>query len=254
MFQMEMDGANHFENTSKPSTKRTPDLSANGNRPTTAPSDLKGTIEDEEARRKAKTEALKKLLFSPPPQRPSSASPRFGVQLNAEYGCPSPDGPPRPPPPSRDLSGPSTHVPDIQSQSAYSLPLQQITYSTLPKSFASPSPANSSPFPRPSSNLRKEVTIEPSSQRSDTHELSSSPTPLRHSNAHTAVGTYNNRSYHANKTQPTISSLFGPNQLPEGLGDGSPRNDDFMKTMENDLRRILKLDSFGGDGANGVRS
>ena len=254
MFQMEMDGANHFENTSKSSTQRPPDLSAKGNRPTTAPSNLKGTIEDEEAQRKAKTEALKKLLFSPPPQRPLSASPRFGVQPNAGYGFPSPDGPPRPPPPSRNLSGPSTHVPDIQSQNAYSLPLQHLTYSTVPKSFASPSPANGSPFPRPASNLRKEVTIEPSSQCSDTHELPSSPTPLRHSNTPTPAGRYNNRSYHANKTQPTISSLFGPNHLPEGLGDGSPRNDAFMKTMEDDLRRILKLDSFGGDGANGVRS
>jgi hypothetical protein len=155
----------------------------------------------DEGQRKAKSDALKRLLMNPQPQRPASASARLR-EVSNPFDPPSAtaNGIPQ-----RHNSGPSTPVSyNTPNHANHGAQTVYAPYPFAPQSFANYT--NGSPRPRPpSSNLRREVTpVGPAVEL---------PAP-----------------------QYTILGRGTP------LGY-TPSKDKSMdaKSMEDDLRRILKL-------------
>lgn len=173
--------------------------------------------------RKAKTIALKKLLLSsvPPPdftfdpgQRSTSSDPRNGCNASAQQPRPS-------------------------------------TSPQIYKQLAAQSARQTSPCPRPSSNLRKEMSASALPDSGPMPELPATPTPSRTRNAYKSAPL---------QGEP-ITSLDGaspaspvPASKRSTLASMTVETSSPYKTMEDDLRRILKLNVLSSDGATGVRS
>ena len=230
MFPLEMDGAASESSDSTNSNEQT----------TPAP---KATTEadDREEQRRATTLALKKLLYSPEPQRPASSSPCSGTP-SQNLGSPSPKTTPR--------GGSPGLVPDStskdQQRHAALLALAQKQISGIGTN-------NGSAAQRPpSSKLWKELSI-PSSPGVQPLELPATPT---HSHVQKTSTTTNCRAQqqyngYVSPYSPLSSAFTPPAKLP-GESRSTPSKD--AKSIEEDLRRILKLDILGGDNVTGVRS
>lgn len=229
IFPLEMDGA---ASESSDST--------NSNEPTT-PAAKATTADDREEQRRAKTLALKKLLYSPEPQRPASSSPRSG-NPSQNLGSPSPKTTPRggspglvPDPTSRD-----------QQRHAALLALAQKQISGIGTN-------NGSAAQRPpSSKLWKELSV-PSSPGVPPLELPATPT---HSHGQKTFAPTNCRAQqqvngYVSPYSP-LSSAYTPPAKPPGESRTTSSKD--AKSIEEDLRRILKLDILGGDNVTSVRS
>ncbi|KAL8922593.1 MAG: hypothetical protein Q9208_005097 [Pyrenodesmia sp. 3 TL-2023] len=193
----------------------------------TMPSPSVGTIEtpQEAEQRRAKTIALKKFLLS------SATSPKDSKSE-----------------PQRSSSGDSPTVGQNPSP-------QQPKPSTRPqiyKHLAAENARQISPCPRPSSNLRKEISASALPDSETISELPATPTPSRTRNAYRSAPLQGELT--ANLDGASSSS---PAQLPSKRStpaSATAISSSPYKSMEDDLRRILKLDVLSSDGATGVRS
>ncbi|KAL8941284.1 MAG: hypothetical protein Q9216_002345 [Gyalolechia sp. 2 TL-2023] len=170
--------------------------------------------------RRAKTIALKKLLLSSVPPK-SDSTPSF-EQVDAS----KPDAP-----------GPHRQ--------------KRASASQIHKQIASQTAQQLSPHPRPS-NLRKEVSASALPDGGQMSELPATPTPSRTRNVYKSVpleGRMGSSLDGACSPPAAPSSSKRSTLVPEAPGHSSP-----YKTMEDDLRRLLKLNVLPSDSATGVRS
>ena len=200
--------------------------------------------DDRDEQRKAQTLELKKLLYSPKPQR-SAASSHCSGTLSKDLSSPSPKATTR--------GGTPKLVPDATSrdQQRHALLLalaqKQISGTGTNIGFA--------PQRTPSSKLREEVSV-PSSPGGQPPELPATPTQTR------VQKTFNPTNDHMRQYQksypspyPSLASSFtSPSKPPGGFENTTSPHSMDAKNIEQDLRRILKLDVLGGDDVNGVRS
>lgn len=191
---------------------------------------------DEEQRR-AKSEALKKFLFSQTPQRPASASPRLHDQANpfdsATYqqvaGPPAPNG-------YRHASGPSPPRSSDSPQNAQQRPRNPLAdFPLLQQSLSQGSPRN----PTPSSNLRQEVqpTRPYAHAELPTDSPGYAPSPFQHAlfqdpamqspSQHFTRSSFPQHN-HINGQSATVSS---------GTASAKPTSEE----MADQMRRFLKL-------------
>ncbi|SLM35724.1 hypothetical protein LPUS_05084 [Lasallia pustulata] len=256
LFAMEMDGAASPSNAYSQAFPTPYHYNEDITRPGSAPSHLMAATGHDEEQRKAKTLALKKLLLSPQPQRATTSPALFSApNLGGETGASlSPSPSPRRPPPSRVTSGPFASGPANTPPSTGGQMFHHASFPFLQQSLAAT--ANGSPRPRPpSSNLRQEVTPSTTPIRAELPALPSTPTPSRVSNPYEATSAaQNNHNVHLNGNTNARASTYASAQ-PYSDGSTFPtREVSSVKTMEDDLRRILKLEILGSDGASGVRS
>ena len=233
MFPLEMDGAavettgsriNSEQNTSAAKTMTKDD--------------------DRDEQRKAQTLELKRLLYSPKPQRSTSSSPCSST-LSKGVRSPSPKAAPR------GGSPKLVHDSTSRDQQRHALLL------ALAQKQISGTATNLSHVPQrpPSSKLREEVSI-PSSPGGQPTELPATPTQARIQKTSTPINDHRRQYQNSYPSPyPSLSSSFTPPaKLPGGFQNTtSPRSMD-AKNIEQDLRRILKLDVLGGDDVDGVRS
>ena len=145
-------------------------------------------------------------------------------------------------------NSPSMAEPDLteEQRRAKTAALKQLLYSTR-----NPLPHHSSTGQRPpSSSLRQELTMPASPGGPNPAPVPSTPTSSRVQNPHVSSRTQHHTngyiSPYSQFTPPRTQSQ-GPNVTP--IGDNGSK-----KSLEDDLRRILKLDVLGGDGVPRVRS
>lgn len=233
MFPLEMDGAGAETPGSK--TDNEPNIRA--------PKAMTDT-EYRDEQRKAQTLELKKLLYSPKPQRPASSSPCSGTLSNG-LGSPSPRITPR--------GGSPGLAPDSKSKNqqrhAVLLALAQKQISGISTNMVS------TPQRPPSSKLRKELLV-PSSPGVQTLELPATPTQSRVEKTSTPTNNYTRQQQngYASAYTPFPSTFTPPAKPPEKFQNTLSRYSRDGKSIEEDLRRILKLDVLGADDVNGVRS
>lgn len=256
LFTMEMDGPASPSNAKSQALPVPRHYNEDITRPGSAPSHFMAASGHDEEQRKAKTLALKILLLSPPPQRPTT-SPAHSSALDPRSGTgpsPSPSPLPRRPPPSRATSGPFAAGPANTPPSTGGQVYHHASFPYLQQSLAAT--ANGSPRPRPpSSNLRQEVTPSRTPVRAELPALPSTPTPSRIGNPYVpTTTTQNNHNVHLNGNTKPLASTYASAQPYNNGSAFSTREVSSVKSMEDDLRSILKIDILGSDGATGVRS
>ncbi|KAL8761463.1 MAG: hypothetical protein Q9184_002420 [Pyrenodesmia sp. 2 TL-2023] len=194
------------------------------NYPKPSPSARAIETPQEAEQRRAKTIALKKFLLS------STTSPE---DLESEPGH----------------SSVSDDPPVGRNQSP-----QQAKTSTGPQIFKHLAAENArqiSPCPRPPSNLRKEISASAVPDSEAISELPATPTPSRTRNA------YRSAPLQGVSTAILDGASSSPAQLPSK--HSTPASTTVVssspyKSMEDDLRRILKLEVLSNDSATGVPS
>lgn len=233
IFPLEMDGA----------APENPDSANNKELITPAPqTPMDADYRDEQ--RKAQTLELKKLLYSPNPQRPASSSPGSGIPSQG-LGSPSPKIAPRGGSPGLVRDAKSR---DQQRHAALlALAQKQITGIGTNNGPAAQRP--------PSSRLWKEMSI-PSSPGSQLPELPATPTQSRiqKTSTPTNLHTQQQQNGHVSPYSTSSSAFNPPIKPPGGFQSTHSRHSKDSKSIEDDLRRILKLEVLGGDGVTSVRS
>lgn len=184
---------------------------------------------DEAARRQARSAELMKLLGTEKPEKPSSPFPRTSTTT-------APKSLTRP---THDSSGPFAATPPPDSKVQILSRKHPASLPQLQKQFGLPSSSTQSPRARPPSNLRQEVSVPASPARDGLPELPATPTPSR---INVLPSSKDNN----------VSLNNGTSSLPSAaLPDvgSSQMQDPKYVNMENDLRRILRLDILGSDGS-----
>ena len=236
MFPLEMDGA-------------APETPGSANKsetitPAPTPTAMKNADYRDELRR-AQTLELKKLLSSPKSQRAASSSPRSGTTSHI-LGSPSPKTTPR--------GGSPGPLPDATSRdqqrhaALLALAHKQISGIGFNNGSAAQRP--------PSSKLWKEISLS-TSPGVQPPELPATPTQNRVQQQTSITFNGDTQKEQDGYTSPysPFSSAFTPPAKPPGRLQNSPsRHSKDAKSIDEDLRRILKLDVLGGDGTTGVRS
>lgn len=233
MFSLDMDGAPAEIGDTK-----------NDNETSTPAPQTMTEAEHKAEQRKAQTLQLKKLLYSPESERSLSSSPYSGTPSKVP-ASPSPrttrrDGSPGlvSDPTSRD-----------QQRHAALLALAQ-------KQISGPSTNIGSATQRPpSSNLWKEVSVH-NSPGVQSLELPATPTQSRAQMISTPINNHTpqQQNGYASPFAPFSSAFTPPAKPPSGFQSTPSRHSRDAKSIEDDLRRILKLDVLGGDNVTGVRS
>ncbi|KAH0559793.1 hypothetical protein GP486_003696 [Trichoglossum hirsutum] len=211
-------------------------------RANTAPSSIMTQGLSDEEQRKAKTQALKDLLFSPQPGRPAALLPQSDEpQYYSDGGHTSQSLlAPRNSSIQRTSSGPSTPVPTSR---AYRSPRNSnfhfLHESLLATANGSPSPATRL------SRLRQEVIPPKSPERSGAPGFPAQPIPTHPNKLDVSTISRNYISSHINGNFSKPSSSFN-NRVPQAAGPAAGteniKGSADLKNMENDLRRILKMD------------
>ena len=233
MFPLEMDSA-------------VPETSDNkiDNEPITPAPKAMTRADHRDEQRKAQTSELKKLLYSPKPQHSTSSSPFSGTPSK---------GPVSPSAKTTPRGGSPRLVPDPtsrdQQRHAVLLALAQKQISGIGTNIGS------APQRPPSSNLWKEMSL-PSSPGVQPPELPATPTQYRVQKTSTPTDGDSQQLQNGYPSPyPPISSAFTPPAKPvSGLQNTSSRHSRDTQSIEEDLRRILKLDVLGGDDVTSVRS
>ena len=194
-------------------------------------------VELDEGQRKAKTEALKTLLLNPRPQRPSSASNL--AQGPAERPKERPNGNlgvPHFATPLRTTSSPAGPIPDAarnnyQSMAANSFyPRPNYVHSGTPQQVRYHSPAPRKEAPSPGPRLNGGTPKENVRQTHVPYDNTRSP------------GNYAQHAPARHQPSPARSNPVGSPQVLD------------TKKMEDDLRKILKLDANPGFASHGIQS
>ena len=237
------------------SSEQSPSFMTSSMRPNSVPPHAAVQADNEEEQRKAKTLLLKKLLMSPQLQPPATPSPRS--QINQSDGeSSSRQQSTRGQPSSKSkIPGRATSVPGSYSNSPGEALKNAASLPRLQNFVTSKKKSTSSPRPRPhSSNLRTEVTLPVSPARAELPELPATPTPSRALNQNCSPKSQGHSNNNVNGNTMPFASDFSSNKLFHGMDNASKQGSNSTKSMEDDLRRILKLSILGGNGANGVRS
>ena len=194
--------------------------------------------------RKAQTIELKKLLYSPKPQRSVSSSPCSSTPFKG-LGSPSPK--------LTSQGGSPVVAPDSASKDQQ----RQAILLALAQRQISGTSANigSTPQRPPSSKLREEMSV-PISPGARPPELPATPTQSRAQSSCTLANSYTKQQQnsYASPYSPLPSAFTPPAKPPGGYLDSRSRHSRDAKSIEEDLRRILKLDVLGGDDMTDVRS
>ncbi|KAL8871160.1 MAG: hypothetical protein Q9174_002955 [Haloplaca sp. 1 TL-2023] len=172
--------------------------------------------------RKAKTAALKKFLYSPSTTGEATLKP------------------------TSDL----TSSPPISDPGETQRPTQT-GHSPVQRHLAAQKPRRMSPGLRPSSHLRREVSASTLPESGSMSELPATPTPSRSRNAYRSTPEEGQR-------QPLFDGI-GSKRVEHDLARSTPVSESMTewspyKKMEDDLRRILKMDGLPSDGVTGVPS
>ncbi|KAK2770026.1 hypothetical protein FQN53_005706 [Emmonsiellopsis sp. PD_33] len=205
-------------------------------RSASSPSRSSDNLPLDEGQRKAKSEALKDLLLNPRLQRPASASPRLREEPNVFNSRSAAPGNVVPHP-ARHASGPSSPVPfdDLKGSPKGRSP----GGGSIAHQYLASVCNGTQPFRNPSSNLRQELsptspTLNPQHSRQQTN--ASTQTPLKRSQ--TFIGDV------ASPTPSRAVPAFAPQSPAPPLRSFSTSTNALdTKRMEDDLRRILKIDS-----------
>lgn len=248
IFPLEMDGSTIPSMPIGPSFATPYKERMNALRSASSPSNPSKQDLDEE-QRKAKTEALKRLLLNPQPQRPASASPRLRDNSNPfDSRTPTPTNTLHNTSRSRHTSGPSTPVPFTGAQNTTKGFHTAYGNFTFLQHLSPTSNGSSKPRP-PSSSLRQEVTpLSPTTRA----ELPSGAIETLRAESAQLQGLNQRMDRHSNSSPAT--KLHSSSSIDTGVVSrplASPKAVD-TKRMEDDLRRILKLDLAAGMAANGV--
>ncbi len=134
-----------------------------------------------------------------------------------------------------------------EQRKAQTAALKQLIYSPRPQLSHN---ASNGQRP-PSSNLRQEVMMPNSPERVNVPDYPSTPTPTRVQRPYTRADA-RAQSHQNGKTSP-YTPFTSSNSLSQGSHPTPTRNSSNAKSMEDDLRRILKLDVLG-ERATPVRS
>ena len=233
MFPLDMDGASAEIGDNK-----------NDNETSTPGPKTMTEAEYRAEQRKAQTLELKKLLYSPESQRSLSSSPYSG-------------------PPSKVLDSPLPNTsrrddsPGLISDStSRDQQRHAVLLALAQKQISGPGTNISSATQRPpSSKLWKEVSVH-SSPGVQPPELPATPTQSRVQKISTPTNsrTQQQQNGYASPFSPFPSAFTPPAKPPSGFQGNPSRHSRDAKSVEDDLRRILKLDVLGGDNATGVRS
>ncbi|MCJ1435115.1 hypothetical protein MMC27_004485 [Xylographa pallens] len=247
IFPLEMDAS---ENSSPTRVIRPVDPFSVARRSESSPSIIRTTSAQSEEQAKAKTEALKRFLLLSQPHSPSFEAANPSVALNYS-SSPSP-------------SPLSQHNHNLRSTSAMST--QKCSAGSPGYTYRTQSPDSNPSYPKPSatanvkglsqvrplsSHLRQEMNADmfPESQ-----ELHSTPTPSHSFNAYNETTAHNAHNVQHNSHFPPFTPAVKKFQPEDALKAATGQNGVSVDMMENELRRILKLDSLGSGGATGVRS
>ena len=233
IFPLEMDGA----------VPGSP-VSANNNELITPAPKAPMDADYRDEQRKAQTLELKKLLYSPKPQRPASSSSGSGISSQG-LGSPLPKITPYGGSPGLVREAKSG---DQQRHAALlALAQKQITGIGTNNGPAAQRP--------PSSSLWKEMSV-PSSPGSQLPELPATPTQSRvqKTSTPTNLHTQQQQNGHVSPYSTSSSAFTPPVKSPGGFQSTHSRHSKDSKSIEDDLRRILKLEVLGGDGVTSVRS
>ena len=240
----EMDATERPKPTHVTTTGQHPDAY----RSKTSPSIMTTRTETDE-QRKAKSLALKKLLMSPKPQLPPSGF----TTGNIASGSPAPHSPspsPRPSQPIRHLAGLSTSTHSNSLPNNFPRSTQQRTSSPPINQFTPILATRPSQRRTSSSYLCQELS-------SDSLNLGngspSTPTPYRSRNVHNPAIPFNNLSTQSNHNIPSPANGCSPFEARANIQSDPVRNNGNLE-IEDALRRVLKLDILGSEGATGVRS
>ena len=233
IFPLEMDGA----------AAETPDTKID-NEPTTPAPKAMTEADYRDEQRKAQTLELKKLLYSPEPlpsasSSPCSATPSKSQSSTSPRITPGGGSPGLvPDPTSRD-----------QQRHAFLLALAHKQISGTGTNIGS------APQRPPSSKLRKEMSV-PSSPGVQPPELPATPTQSSAQRTSTAAidHTRQHQNGYASPYHPFSAASTPSVKPPGGFQKPPSRHSRDVKFIEEDLRRILKLDVLGGDDATSVRS
>ncbi|KAL8832391.1 MAG: hypothetical protein Q9170_004892 [Blastenia crenularia] len=125
--------------------------------------------------------------------------------------------------------------------------------SQLHKQIAAQTAQQMSPYPRPASNLRKEVSASALPEDGQTPELPATPTPSRARTGFHSTSTNGGSGPSSNVTQSPASAI---NTFKRSIGvpnEAAVQTSPY-KSMEDDLRRILKLNILPTDDTTSVRS
>ncbi|KAI9864590.1 MAG: hypothetical protein M1813_003079 [Trichoglossum hirsutum] len=251
IFAMDSDGGSNSRKPygsafSTPYNERISTIRAN-----TAPSSMMTQNLADEEQRKAKTQALKDLLFSPQSGRPAALLPQSDEpQYYSDGGHTSQTLlAPRNSYIQRTNSGPSTPVPTLKAQrSPRNGNLHFLHESLLANANGSPSPATRL------SRLRQEVIPPKSPERSDAPRFPAQPIPTHPNKLDVSAISRNYISSHINGdfSKPSFSFNRVPQTAGVATGTENTKGSADLKNMENDLRRILKMDvapSAAGTGS-----
>lgn len=193
----------------------------------------------DEGDRRAKTEALKSLLLNPRPQRPSSAANSQANGVNVR-----PSASPNVPhfaTPLRTTSGPPATVSHSMSN--------ERKHPTFTNGFHSPLSYAQNGGPQSArgqpSALRREVPVSSSGATPGVPIETFSPPYMTYDQPNFLTRCAPPPQYGSPEPYSTASSAMPARASPQPLD---------TKKMENDLRRILKLDANPGFSSNGVQS
>ena len=190
--------------------------------------------QDETARRNARSAELMRLLGTEKPTQPSLTSPALGR-------VPTTGTQSHQPRPTREPNGPSATTPKPERNIQILSRKQPASLPKLQREFGcSPSPKSSPRAARPPSNLRRQVSGPPSPAPDSVSELPATPTPYRTANL-PSTSHRNPNSLPNHTSSPSQSTAF------PGVGSSNP-----FLSIENEIRRALRIDILGSDGPNGV--
>lgn len=134
-----------------------------------------------------------------------------------------------------------------EQRKARTIALKKLLYSPRPQIAHN----NSTGQRPPSSKLRKEVSMPTSPEDTKAPELPATPTPSRVCDQNAPTNNYSSQhDYHV----PPFPPFSRMNEPDRGYDTPFTENTTKSKSIEDDLRRILKIDVLGSDGVTGVRS
>lgn len=176
---------------------------------------------DEKARRNARSAELMRLLGTEKPTQPSRASPAPGCVPTTGASNHHPRPTRKPTGPSATTSKPERNIQILSRKQPASLPKLQREFGCSP------------------SNLRQ-VSGPPSPAPESLLELPATPTP-----SHTA--NFSSTSHKTRNSMPNHTSYPLQSGALPGVGSSNP-----FLSIENEIRRALRIDILGNDGPNGV--
>ncbi|KAL4902440.1 hypothetical protein BDW74DRAFT_64074 [Aspergillus multicolor] len=240
MFTLEMGGSDSHQAQIGPSFAPSYKDRMNALRSASSPSPRLQDLDENQ--RKAKTEALKNLLLNPRPQRPSSIS-----QLNHDHFSQKHERPfispmvPHFATPLRTSSGPPvmTSCGDLPSQGPHpsGICTRSGTHHVQPDS------PQRQPLQDPTTFGNRVLASNPGNAPITSRQSSGSPS-LAYSSSKLSAHQQHSKRYPTLDSKPSFQNISG--------NANSPNVD--TKKMEDDLRRILKLDVNPGIPSSGIQS